>query len=152
MKRSAAIALALLLATPAVARQPATPIKPGYWESTSQVTSPFPAGGKTERKCIKAEDIDKFMGGAPNRHYTCTYPTKVISGGKIKLEGTCQTKNSDPVPVSGEGTYTPDSFDLDARISASVGGVTLPIRAKTSARRIADACPAPDSTPNEPGA
>lgn len=144
MKLPLALILAAFAAAPAMAQPQGSPIKPGYWESTSQVISPIPTS-KTERKCVKAEDIDKFMGGAPNRHYACTYPTRVIAGGKIRLEGSCKTKNSEPVPVSGEGTYAPDSFRLDARIQANLGGVTIPVRARTSAKRLGDVCPAPEA-------
>jgi hypothetical protein len=138
MKRFACALLACALAAPAAAE---TPIAPGYWETTSQVVSPIPTK-KTEKRCIREEDVEKFIGGAPNRHYTCTYPTREISGGKIRLVGSCKTKNSDPVPVTGEGTYTRDSLRLDARIRAKLGGITVPVHARTSGRRIADACPA----------
>jgi hypothetical protein len=130
---------ALLFATPALAAEP--PIKPGYWETTSQIISPFPTK-KTEKRCIRAEDVDRFIGGAPNRHYTCTYPTREIAGGRIKLAGSCKTKNSEPVPVTGEGTYTPDSLSLEARIRAKLGGLTVPVQARTSGKRIGDTCPA----------
>src|SRR5690349_5778094 len=96
-------ALAVIAAAvPAFAAE--TPIAPGYWETTSQVISPFPTK-KTEKRCIREEDVEKFMGGAPNRHYTCTYPTREVAGGKIRLIGSCKTKNSAPVPVTGEGVY-----------------------------------------------
>jgi hypothetical protein len=116
-------------------------IAPGYWETTSKVTSPFPSG-KTERRCIKPADVAKFMNGPSNHIYTCTYPTRVVGDGHIKLAGSCKTKNSAPVPISGEGAFTRDSFHMDARISAKVGGVTIPVRASTDAKRIGDDCPA----------
>ncbi|MCR5880036.1 DUF3617 domain-containing protein [Phenylobacterium sp. J367] len=130
---------ALAVAAPAFAE---TPIAPGYWETTSQVISPIPTK-KTEKRCIREEDVEKFMGGAPNRHYTCTYPTREVAGGKIRLIGSCKTKNSAPVPVTGEGVYTRDSLRLDARIEAKLGGMTVPVRARTSGKRIGDTCPAP---------
>jgi hypothetical protein len=135
-----ALALGAALAVPAAAAEP--PIKPGYWETVSQIVSPFPTK-KTEKRCIRAEDVDKFIGGAPNRHYTCTYPTREIVGGRIRLAGSCKTKNSEPVPVTGEGTYTADSLRLDARVQAKLGGLTVPVQARTTAKRIGDTCPAP---------
>lgn len=140
MKLMTSALLAAAVALPAAAQPP--PIAPGYWETTSQIISPLPTK-KTEKRCIREEDVDKFIGGAPNRHYTCTYPTREISGGKIRLVGSCKTKNSDPVPISGEGVYTRDSLRLDARVRAKLGGLTVPVHARTSARRIGDACPAP---------
>ncbi|WP_374471394.1 DUF3617 domain-containing protein [Phenylobacterium sp.] len=141
MKRLAPALLACVLAAPLAAAAAETPIAPGYWETTSQVVSPFPTK-KTEKRCIREQDVEKFIGGAPNRHYTCTYPTREIAGGKIRLAGSCKTKNSEPVPISGEGVYTRDSLRLDARIRAKLGGITVPVHARTSGRRIADACPA----------
>jgi hypothetical protein len=144
MRFLSALLPALVLAAPAAAATP--PIKPGYWETTSQIVSPIPTK-KTEKRCIRAEDVDKFIGGAPNRHYTCTYPTREISGGRIKLAGSCKTKNSDPVPVTGEGTYTPDSLNLEARFRAKLGGLTVPVHARTRGTRIGDTCPAAEAEP-----
>ena len=135
-------AAAAAVAGPAAAQ---TTIAPGYWETTSRVISPIPTS-KTERKCIKPEDIDKFIGGAPNRHYACTYPTREVANGKIRLAGSCKTKNSAPVPISGEGTYTRDTLRLEARVEAKLGGLTVPVRARTEGRRIADTCPEPTAT------
>jgi len=137
-----AAAAALFAGAAAVAADAPPPIQPGYWETTSQVISPFPSKS-TERKCIRAEDVDKFIGGAPNHNYTCTYSTRDIAGGKIRLVGSCKTKHSDPVPITGEGVYTRDSLRLDARVRAKVGGMTIPIHARTTAKRLGDTCPAP---------
>ena len=139
MRFLTALALAAALAGPAAAQ---TTIEPGYWETTSQVVSPFPTK-KTERRCIRAEDVAKVIGGAPNRHYTCTYPTREIADGKIRLVGSCKTKNSDPVPVTGEGVYTSDRLRLDARVQARIGGLSIPVHARTTGKRLGDVCPAP---------
>lgn len=130
-------AAALLAAGAAVAQ---TAISPGYWETTSKVTSPFPAN-KTERRCIKPADVAKFMEGKINHIYTCTYPTRVIGDGKIRLAGSCKTRDGKPVPITGQGVFTADTLRLDARIEAEFGGLTVPVRARTEARRLADECP-----------
>ena len=115
-------------------------INPGYWETTSKVTSPFPTQ-KTERRCIKATDVAKFMEGKINHIYTCTYPTKEVGGGKIKLQGSCATKDGAPVPISGEGTYTSDTMHIEAHVSVGVGGLNIPVHASTDAKRLGDTCP-----------
>ena len=120
-------------------------IQPGYWETTNQVTSPFPTK-KVERRCIKPADVAKFMNGPSNHIYTCTYPTRDIGGGKIRLVGSCKTRDGKPVPISGEGVFTADTFRMDARIEAEFGGLTVPVRARTVARRLGDECP-----PDAPG-
>lgn len=135
---------ASVLAGPAAAQ---SAIKPGYWETTNKVTSPFPTS-KTERRCIKPSDVAKFMDGPSNHIYTCTYPTRIVGDGKIKLAGSCKSKNSKPVPISGEGVFTRDTFHMDARIQARVGGLTIPVRASTDAKRIGDDCPAEAAAAN----
>ncbi|MFL5295369.1 MAG: DUF3617 domain-containing protein [Phenylobacterium sp.] len=136
---AAAFALASAVgASPALAQ---SAISPGYWETTSKVTSPFPTH-KTERRCIKPQDVAKFMEGKINHIYTCTYPTKVVGDGKIRLEGSCATRDGPPVPISGAGTFSSDTMHLEAKVSPKIGGLTIPVRAETDARRLAEACPA----------
>ena len=142
---TAALAATVVLAGPGAAANAQTTILPGYWETTSQIISPFPTR-KVERRCIRPEDVDKVIAGAPNHNYTCTYPTKEISGGKIRLAGSCKTKHSAPVPISTEGVYTPDSLRMDARVKAKIGGLTIPVHARTSGRRIGDVCPTAETT------
>lgn len=142
MTRTLALFLAGAIALPAAAAAAQSTIAPGYWETTSQIVSPFPTS-KTEKRCIRPEDVDKVIAGSPNHNYTCTYPTKEIGGGKIRLAGSCKTKHDDPVPISSEGTYTRDTLRLDATVRAKVGGLTVPIRARTTGKRLGDTCPEP---------
>ena len=132
---------ALVVAGPALAQ---SAISPGYWETVSKVTSPFPAN-KTERRCIKPADVAKFMEGKINHIYTCTYPTKEVGGGKIHLQGTCATRDGPPVPISGDGTFTAETMHLEARVSVALGALKVPVRATTDAKRLAEACPAGDT-------
>jgi len=136
---------AAALAGPAAAVQNDAPIKPGYWESTNRLLSPI-RDSSTERRCITPADVEKFMNGPSNRHYTCTYPTKVIQNGKITLKGTCLSKKGRRVAVQGEGAYTPTSFQITARISSEFLGIPLSGRASTEARRISDTCPPASGT------
>jgi hypothetical protein len=136
--------LIVLTATSAALAQKA--ISPGYWETTSKVTAPFPTH-KTERRCIKPQDVAKFMEGKINHIYTCTYPTKRVGDGKIHLAGSCATRDGAPVPIFGEGTFTAETLHLDARISPQIAGLTIPVKASTDAKRLSDSCPAPDADP-----
>jgi hypothetical protein len=126
------------LASPALAQ---SAISPGYWETTSKVTSPFPTQ-KTERRCIKPADVAKFMEGKINHIYTCTYPTKEVGGGKIRLQGTCATRDGPAIPISGSGTFSNDTMHIEAKIAPQLGGMTLNVRASTDAKRLGDTCPA----------
>jgi hypothetical protein len=148
MIRSATLILSLALAVPAGA---ATTIQPGYWESTNKLLSPIKQT-KVERRCITPKDVDKFMSGPSNRHYACTYPTKVIAGGKIVLKGTCVSKKGRKVAVEGSGAYTPTSFNLTAEIATEFLGLDIAGKASTEARRIADECPPPETPPAAPSA
>ena len=118
MKRTA-LAARILTATAAQPAAAAPAIQPGYWESTNRLLSPI-RQSSTEKRCITPAEVDKFMAGPSNRHYACTYPTKVISGGQIRLKGTCVSKKGRKVAVQGSGAYT-----------------------STEARRIGDTCPPP---------
>lgn len=131
--------IAAAVAGPAAA---ASAIQPGYWESTNKLLSPV-RSTDVEKRCITPADVEKFMSGPSNRHYICTYPTKSIENGKISLKGTCVSKNGRKVAVSGQGAYTPTSFQLTANVATEFLGLTVSGRASTEARRIGDICPTP---------
>ena len=87
------------------------------------------------------------MEGKINHIYTCTYPKKVIGDGKIHLEGTCSTRDGPSIPISGQGAFTSDSLHIDAKASIQFGGLSVPIKASTDAKRLGETCPAPDAAP-----
>jgi hypothetical protein len=141
----APLVAAAAVAGPAAA-QPERPdgvIQPGYWESTNRLLSPIRTS-KVERRCITPADVEKFMAGPSNHHYDCTYPSKVIENGVIRMSGTCVKRKGGggQVRVAGEGVYTPTSFKITATIATEIAGIPLSGRASTEARRIADTCPA----------
>lgn len=137
----AALAIAGSLVPVSVAAA-ASAITPGYWESTNKLISPIKQTS-TERRCITPADVDKFMAGPSNRHYTCTYPTRRIQDGTITLKGACVSKKGQKVAIAGTGTYSPTSFQLNADIATEFLGLDIAGRASTEARRIGDTCPAP---------
>lgn len=140
---STAPALALILALAGMAGSAAaqpSAISPGYWETTNEVLSPMHST-KTARRCIKPQDVAKFMEGPSNHIYHCTYPTRVISDGSIRLKGSCATRDGKPLPVSGQGTFTSDTFHMEAQVAAQFGPMTIPVRAVTDAKRLGADCP-----------
>ena len=145
------IALALLLLALPAAAVAAPPIQPGYWESTNKLISPIKQTS-VEKRCITPAEVDKFMSGPSNRHYTCTYPTKVIANGKILLKGTCVSKKGRKIALQGTGTYTPTAFNLSAEVAMEFLGLDIAGRASTEARRIGDTCPPPPAPPAPPAA
>lgn len=138
--RALPVLLAVLtgLAAPAVAAP--TTIEPGYWESTDRLLSPI-RQTKTGRRCITPADVEKFLSGPSNRHYSCTYPTRVIANGKIRLKGTCVSKKGRKVAITGQGAYTPTTFNLTAEIATEFLGLDVAGKGSTEARRIGDVCP-----------
>lgn len=116
------------------------PILPGYWESVNSVLSPLPSR-KVERRCITPKDVAKFLSGPANHHYTCTYPTRIFSGGRIRLKGECVDKRGRTVEIEGSGRYEPTRFTLTADIDTRLAGLPISGRARTEAVRISDICP-----------
>ena len=139
--RTAVLTFALAAATAAPAAAQPQAIAPGYWETTNQVLSPL-RSTKTERRCIRPADVAKFMEGPGNHIYHCTYPTRVFRDGQIELKGSCKSRDGAPFPIAGSGTFTRESFHLDARASAPLGPVKIPVHAVTDARRLGAECPA----------
>ena len=151
MTRIKILALSLVVAAGATSFARAQPpgasaIEPGYWESTNRLLSPIKQTS-TERRCITPADVEKFMAGPSNRHYACTYPTRVIADGKITLKGVCVSKKGRKVAIRGDGVYTRTSFTLTADIATEFLGLDISGRASTEAKRIADVCPAPETAP-----
>lgn len=148
LTQAAALAAFATLAAGAVRAAEPNAIAPGYWETDNQLVSPIHQS-KVERRCIRPQDVAKFMNGPQNHIYTCTYPTRIIGEGTIRLSGSCATKTGRPVPVSGEGTFTRDTFHMDAHVQAQVGPLKLPLHAVTDAHRLSAECPAEAATPQE---
>lgn len=131
---------ALALAGSAAAE---SPILPGYWESTNTVDTPFHSTS-TSKRCIRPADVDRFLTGPINHHYTCVYPTRRVEAGKLAMSGVCTDNKGRQVAVKAKGSYTPTNFRVDATISTKLLGLPLSGRATTEARRIGDVCPPPE--------
>ncbi len=116
-------------------------ILPGWWEYTSNVLGGLQS--KTDRWCVKPEEVDRIVAGPSNRHYRCTYPVREVGGGRIRLEGVCISKHGREVPVTASGAYTPTSFKL----SGTARPFGVPVPASIRAHRLAEACPAPSAKP-----
>lgn len=138
----AAIALAAIGAlAPAVALGAEGKPVPGYWEVTN-TTTVLISSKKTERRCLVASEINKFLTGPSNRHYACAYPSRSVGAGKIALKGSCTTKKGQVADVSAQGTYSPTTFKLNATLSTKIGGIPLSGVNTTVAKRLSDTCPA----------
>ena len=128
----------LAAAAPAAAAPPSHAVLPGYWEYTTSTAFSAPS---TDRRCVRPEEIDKFVSGPSNRHYRCDYPVRELVDGHARFVGTCVSKHGVRYPVRWSGAYTPESFDLHGTVSPNVIGLTIPVTATIAARRVSATCP-----------
>lgn len=142
---SAALLALLLVAAPGEAAQKrdAEMILPGYWEYTNRLD--FLVGQTTvEKRCVRPDEVDKFLAGPSNRHYTCEYPTRVVGDGKAKFVGVCRDKRGREAKISAAGTYSPKAFHLDATLTTTIiAGIPLSPTAGVDAKWLAADCPEP---------
>ena len=122
----------------AASAEPTHAVQPGYWEYTTSTEFSAPS---TERRCVRPEEIDKFVSGPSNRHYRCVYPTRELVGGRARFVGTCVSKHGASYPVRWSGTYAPERFDLHGTVSPNVIGLSIPVTATIAARRLSPTCP-----------
>ena len=134
------ITLAAAASAPAFAQE--STIQPGYWEVTNKVQAVI-SQTKKERRCITPSEVAKFTLGPSNRHYSCTYPTRIFQNGKITLKGTCASKKGRQVAIEATGSYSPSTFKMVAEVDTTYAGLPLGGRFTTDARRLGDVCPAP---------
>ncbi|CAN5886443.1 hypothetical protein BH11PSE1_BH11PSE1_11300 [soil metagenome] len=138
-----AVGLVLLCAGAARSQPGADEVpSPGYWETTNASTFVF-TSRSVERKCFTASDVSKVLAGPSNRHYACTYSTRVVGEGRILLKGRCVTKHGQIADIVARGVYAPTQFHLSATLTTRIAGLPLSGAASTEARRISDTCPTP---------
>ncbi|MDO1560092.1 DUF3617 family protein [Brevundimonas sp. 2R-24] len=141
LRRALVFAAPVLLAGAVTQAQESTPILPGYWESSSRIALGPISDSDTERRCVRAHEIERFFSGPSNRHYTCTYPTREVANGRARFVGQCRDKRGRTVDVSVSGTYTPTTFQLSGNLRTSIGGVPIAPTGSIRARRISAECP-----------
>ena len=140
MNRLIAAGALALLANVAVATQAATPtpILPGYWKYSAKTMLGL-INFKSERRCIMAEEVERFIAFPGNRHYKCEYATKTVGDGRVNMQGACVDKKGRRAPIRASGTYTPESFKLNVNLTTTNG---IPLAGTMTAQRISPDCPA----------
>lgn len=123
-----------LLSPPAIAANAsAEKIRPGQWEYVYKVAG---IRVSSEKKCIKANEIDKaFFQGPCNRHHRCEYPVKQVANGKAAFDGTWTDKRGRVAHVKADGTYTETTFNLKAKGTTTTG---IPMSVTMNAKWIGD--------------
>ena len=133
------IAPALGLIAPAMAENT---ILPGYWESRNH-SELLVSQDSTDRKCITPDQVESYLTGPTNRHYSCTYDRRSVGGGAVRLAGQCVDKNGLRLDVGISGTYTPESFHLKAKLHTVFASLPIDGAASIDARRLSADCPSP---------
>ncbi len=132
------------LTLPRLAAAQDAPILPGYWESSESYSVLFSGGGH-DRKCLTKPLIQKFIAAPSLKRYDCTYASRSLQGGRAEFSGGACYSHKGRKVLSGvalRGTFSPESFHLDARFDLMVSaGVGLPGSASIDARRISAECP-----------
>ena len=140
----AIVAALVALALPRLAAAQDAPILPGYWESNESYSVLFSGGGH-DRKCLTRPLIEKFISAPSLKRYDCTYASRSLHDGHAEFRGgACYSHKGRRVlsAVALRGTFSPESFHLDARFDLMVSaGVGLPGSASIDAHRIAAECP-----------
>ena len=132
---------AVVLCLAAAAPEPAG-VKPGYWETTSEVTSPIHQSS-TEKRCVTREQVRKFMSCYINHHYDCVCDNNEVAGGHLAFKGVCtDRKNGSKVQIVGSGTYTDTTLAMSADARFHLIGLPVTGKASITAHRLGDSCPA----------
>jgi hypothetical protein len=116
-------------------------IRPGYWESTTQVTTPIQST-KTERRCVTPKEVARFTTCYINHHYKCSCPQQSYDSGRISFRGDCVDAKNRHVQIEGEGSYTSTTLQMTAKGQFKLVGLPVNFSASTQSHRIADICPA----------
>lgn len=134
-----------VLAAPGLAFAQASPILPGYWDSTDTY-SVLLAGSSHAKKCLTEAQVKAFVSAPQTSHYRCTYASREVADGAARFRGgSCYSHSGRKVlsDVSVDGHYAPESFQLHFRFNLQVSaGVGLPGVASIEAHRISAECPA----------
>jgi len=133
----------VVLTAPALAE---TTILPGFWESKNH-SELLITQDSTDRKCITPAQVETYLSGPANNHYTCVYDHRSVEGGAVKLAGHCVDNNGMKMDVAIAGTYTLESFHLKAQLRTKFASLPIAGSASIDARRLSAECPAPQPKP-----
>src|ERR1700679_2806508 len=61
-----------------------TTILPGYWESKNH-SELLVTQDSTDRKCITPAQVETYLSGPANNHYTSTYDHRAVGDGAVNL-------------------------------------------------------------------
>lgn len=128
-------------------------MEPGQWEATNEILSASAPGlpaealrelvgqKNTVSNCVTPEETSRpsasFLAGQKNSD--CTYQDFSLENGKMEGTISCTGGNlPGKLVMKMDGVYDPRSYAMNMDMSATQmpGGVTMDIKAKTTARRV----------------
>jgi len=125
-----------LLAVPTFA---ASPQKPGNWQMTIEIDmpdAPVKMPPMTFTHCVTQEDVDNPERSVPrspqSKNSNCKMDDYKIDGNKVTWSMTCEGKQ--PMTMSGQVTYTADSFTGTTKMHMKDQDIT----SKMSGKRLGD--------------
>jgi hypothetical protein len=121
-----------------------SPILPGYWESRNH-SELLITQDSVSKKCITPSQVESYLAGPANNHYSCIYDHRAIGGGAVKLSGQCIDNNGIKMDVAIAGTYTSESFHLKARLHTKFASLPIEGSASIDAHRLSGECPGPNA-------
>ena len=128
------------LALPVLAE---SPIQPGFWESKNH-SELLITQDSVSKKCITPAQVESYLMGPANNHYSCIYDHRSVGDGAVKLSGQCTDNNGLKMDVAIAGAYTRESFHLKAQLHTKFAGLPIQGMASIDAHRLGE-CPAPDA-------
>ncbi|WP_174300713.1 DUF3617 family protein [Caulobacter sp. S45] len=125
--------------------QPASPVLPGYWESSEQYSLALLSGASHARKCLTQAQVAQFVSSPQTSHYQCSYKSRKVEGGRADFrDGSCYSHRGRLVlsKVEVDGRYAPETFHLDFHFKFMVSPTAgLPGSASIDAHRLGAECP-----------
>jgi hypothetical protein len=131
MKRTVLLVAAIALSSPALAQK----VEPGEWQIVSTVSSPlFPKPEtKTERHCVKKEEVDD-----PKNWMGQMAPDCKVTPGKQTADSYSWQVSCPKTGMRGRGTlrWTRTTMEIDMETAGTVQGRKFEMRSKVAGKRV----------------
>ncbi len=138
-----AVTLLVALTIPASVLSDSSP-QAGLYDMRVNVTGGglFNRGPKehSSQECITAEEFsqgpDAFA--KQDQQSECKINNYILGDGEISMDVTCVMLEAVEANISGSGSYTQDSFELNNRMTMSTQGLELKMESQLVGKRIGD--------------
>lgn len=128
------------------AQEEELPLAPGFW--TSHVSAIVLSGN--ERRCLRPQDIGRYVHGWSNSVYACTYPVSTVGGGQVVWQGTCTSRGGRVLTIDAHGTYTQTTLRVTGHVGSRLAGMRLNVPFTMEARRLGECSDFPNEPPPRP--